>query len=340
MKRLKLTIIIPKRNRGRPSVADAEQFDQQLKHFCAGLLQINSTLDFRVSSRGWCYILEVYGLAKGDFDTAQRLINDCRKNGYLPTNICAEDEGRAAEHLEEIDDKTPAGFAEDWIDYVRTHAHEQYCPVSFWEDLPIYVQMAAEKIDLKSLFSSECQPFHIPLMNLGGWNDINVRVGMMKRFAYWERRGKRIVLLYCGDHDPGGLQISNFLKSNMCDLAGAVDWRPDNLEIDRFGLNYNFIQKHRLTWIDNLITGSGGDLADPSHLDHDKPYVRDYIAQFGARKVEANALVVKPEAGRKLCRDTILKYVPASAITDYGGRLGRTQRQAHREILRLLRGQA
>jgi hypothetical protein len=122
----------------------------------------------------------------------------------------------------------------------------------------------------------------------------------------------------------------------MADLAKAVGWSPDKLIIDRFGLNNNFIQRHRLTWIDNLITGSGGDLSDPDHADYFKPYVQNYLHEFGARKVEANALVVRPEAGRKLCRDAILKYVPPTAVTKFERRLKLRQAQAHREIVRLM----
>ena len=82
----------------------------------------------------------------------------------------------------------------------------------------------------------------------------------MRRFAHWESRGKKCVLLHCGDHDPGGLHISEFLHSNFADLGRAVRWWPNNLVIDRFGLNADFIRRHRLTWIDNLITGSGAIL--------------------------------------------------------------------------------
>jgi hypothetical protein len=162
----------------------------------------------------------------------------------------------------------------------------------------------------------------------------------MRRFAYWERRGKQCVLLHCGDHDPGGLQISEFLRSNLNDLKETVGWSPDNLHIDRFGLNYDFIQRHRLTWIDNLITGSGGDLADENHPDHEKPYVKNYLDKFGARKVEANALVVRPQAGRKLCRDAILRYVPQTAITEFEQQLDLRQEQARLEIARLMSGAA
>jgi hypothetical protein len=335
---VKLVLTMPRRGRGRQSVEAGEQYERALFHWCAGIRQIDSTLDFKVSSRGWCYILEEHGLEKGDFDVAQRLINDCRKNGLLPLNICSEDEGRAAEHLEKIDRLTPAEFAADWVKFLRNDAHEHYSPLSFWDDLPVYIQMTVEKVDLRSLFSSVCKPFHLPLSNISGWNDINARAAMMRRFADWEVKGKRIILLHCGDHDPGGLRISEFLRSNLGDLSDAVGWSPDNLEIDRFGLNADFIRKNRLTWIDNLITGSGGNLADPKHNDHDKPYVQDYLREFGARKVEANALVVKPEAGRKLCLDAILRYVPADAVEEFEAKLARHQAKAHREIVRQLRG--
>lgn len=124
----------------------------------------------------------------------------------------------------------------------------------------------------------------------------------------------------------------------MQDLSDAVGWSPNNLEIDRFGLNADFIRKHRLTWIDNLETGSGGDLGDPKHPDHSKLYVQDYLRRFGARKVEANALVKRPQAGRKLCRDTILKYVPAEAVDHYERRILPWRLEAHRRILNRLRG--
>jgi len=332
-------LALPPRKRGRLSEAEQQRYDAQLRQWCEGIVEINSTLDFKVSSRGWCYILEEHGLSKGDFDKAERLINSCRKKGLLPVDICSEDDGRQAEHLESIDDETPTEFAQSWIDYLG-RAHTRYCPISFWEDLDVYVQMTVEKIDLKSLFSSECRPFHIPLSNISGWNDINSRVAIMRRFAHWEQRGKRCVLLHCGDHDPGGLHISEFLHSNLNDLENTVGWSPENLHIDRFGLNYGFIRRHRLTWIDNLITGSGGDLADRSHPDHFKPYVQNYLAEFGARKVEANALVVRPEAGRKLCRDAILKYVPTTAIAKFEWRLKLRQAQARHEIARLMSGTA
>ena len=104
---------LPKRRRGRQSAAADAIYEAELAEFCSALLQINSRLDFKVASRGWCYVLEeTIGLMKGDFDAGQRLINDLRKDGRLPLDICAEDQARCADHLEEIDRCSPAEEAQ------------------------------------------------------------------------------------------------------------------------------------------------------------------------------------------------------------------------------------
>jgi hypothetical protein len=126
------------------------------------------------------------------------------------------------------------------------------------------------------------------------------------------------------------------VRKNFEDLADAVGWSPDNLIIDRFGLNYDFIDVNALSWIDNLETASGKRLDDPTHKDFHKDYVQGYLRQFGARKVEANALVVRPEAGRNLCQEAINRYVPPSAIRRYQTRLGAARRQARDAIARPL----
>jgi hypothetical protein len=60
--------------------------------------------------------------------------------------------------------------------------------------------------------------------------------------------------------------------------------------------------------------------------------VEDYITKFGVRKVEANALVVVPEVGRRLCRDAILQFVPAAAAERYRTRLARERARLRARI--------
>ena len=111
------------------------------------------------------------------------------------------------------------------------------------------------------------------------------------------------------------------------------EYAGGGVSIIRFGLNAPFIDRHGLTWIDNLETSSGGRLDDPDHADHGKQYVQQYIEQFGVRKCEANALVVVPDVGRQLCRDAILRHIPAAAVERYERELDGLRQQL-REALR------
>lgn len=330
--------LLPKLPAHRPNAATKAAYQGKVAAFCATLLEVRSRLDFDVGSRGWAYILEGDRLIdKGEIDAAQDLINDCRKNGDLPLNFCSEDGKRAAENLEELDDD-PEERAAQLVRYIE-NAENYYTPFSFWDDLDVYVQMATEKSNLKNLFSSVCAEYHVPIANIGGWADLNVRGGFMGRFAEKEDEGKKCVLLYCGDFDPGGLNISNFLRSNLEDLSRAVGWSPDNLVIDRFGLDYDFIERQGLTWIENLATSKGEyPLNDKRHPDHFKPYVQDYLREYGVRKVEFDALLKTPEAGRELCRRAILKYVPASAPRRYRKKLLPVRTELRHELDRLLHG--
>jgi hypothetical protein len=324
-------VTLPRRPRGRLNRRGEAAYQADLRAFCERILEINSRLDFDVGSRGWAYLLEGVIITKGEFDECERLITRCRKSGDLPLDICAEDSKRAADGIEHLSKNDIAEEVNSVIDFIED-AHLYYRPISFWDSLDVYLETLVEKSDLKSLFSRVTNEFHIVIQSAGGWADLNVRAGMMRRFREWEAKGKQCVLLYCGDHDLGGLCISDFLRANLEELERAVGWLPRDLIIDRFGLDYEFIEANGLTWIDNLETSSGKSLADPRHPDHFKLYVQNYLRRFGARKVEGNALVARPDEGRELCRQAILKYIPECAVEDYEARLGEVREELRQTI--------
>jgi hypothetical protein len=328
-------LVIPRRGKGRPSAKAEAVYQDQVREFCDTILKIRPSLDFAIGSRGWCYVLEEHGLNKGDFNAAQAIINECRKDGNLPLDIAADDDARRFINLEYVDRHSPEIEMECLIAGIE-EAHLNYHPVSFWDFQHHFVQMMVEKIDLRSLFEPICAEYHVPLANARGSSDINSRAEMMRRFAEHEADGKQCVLLYAGDFDPAGIRISDFLLKNIADLSAAVGWTPDRLIVDRFGLNFDFIEAHNLTWIDNLETGSGGRLDDPRHPDHRKSYVQDYLAEYGVRKVEANALVVRPAAGRRLCREAISKYIDHGRISEFRDTEKMGQLEVQKSLARII----
>ena len=153
-------LVLPRRARGRATAAAAERYHIEVEDFCDAILEIRSRLDFEISARGWAYILETEaGLAKGDFDEAEKLIAACRKDGRLPVDIVAEDTARQFDNLDGwIDDDDPAAEAAAIIARAKS-AHLDYRPFSFWRDQPVYLEMLVEKVDLRSLFGPVCAEF-------------------------------------------------------------------------------------------------------------------------------------------------------------------------------------
>jgi hypothetical protein len=275
---------------------------------------------------------------------------ECRKRCLLPINFFAEDEGRAADGLEDLDIESPTHFAYYAARDTRK-LWRSYTPISFWDFQSVYIETFVEKIDLKSLFLPVCQEYKVAISNIQGGIDLNQRALAMLRFKEWESKGKRIILLYCGDFDPSGVLISTCLMRNFAELEHAtmrdedgnitpIDWSPRNMVIDRFGVNKDFIDANNLSWTPNLITSSGGDLADPDHKLHGAAYVQDWLRDVGVRKCEANALVTRPEAGRQLCRQAILKYLDPKGVREYERELRRRRQEVREMMPEFLRGAA
>ena len=332
--------------RGRHTAERVAAYEARVSAWCSRLLEIMPRLDFNPGSRGWCYIMESHGLSKGDFDSAEKLIARCRKDGLLPLDFCGDDDGaRAFIGIEKLDDPDPEDEAQSWIDHLRG-AHESYDPVSFWDYQDNYVEVLVEKIGLRNLFAPICAKYRVPLGNSKGSWSIWQRVKLLERFAARQAEGKDCVLLYCGDHDIHGLRISTHLRANLEDVLPAfkaaypdhADFDLDGVEIERFGLDADFITAQGLTWTEGLITGSGMDLGDPAHRKNGDHDVQSYIARFGERKVEADALVARPDAGRDLCERAILKFIDLDGVEEFEEERRQKREEMRAALDQLLRG--
>ena len=125
----------------------------RLQEFAEEIKEISEIIGFKVSARGWCYLLEGKGfITKAEFDKVENLINRCRKLGILPIDFTAEEEGRKFSGVEVPDDDTPIEDLRYWVEKtLRTE--ESYIP-NWWAGEEYYIQIVVEKIDLKTLFAT------------------------------------------------------------------------------------------------------------------------------------------------------------------------------------------
>ncbi len=311
-----------------PSVAfDFERLitPTRLAEFSQLVRGLAEQIGFPVSSRGWCYILEQAGLiTKAHFDKVERWVNTARRRGMLPIDLVAEEVARRFKGIEVASEGSPVDMIEASLSGALNA--EVSFGVDWWAGEDHYIQMVVEKVDLVTLFHPVCRKYHIPIANAAGWSSMLQRADYARRFEEAEQAGLKPVLMYCGDHDPDGLRISDTLRKNLRDLQD-IEWKdgtpgydPRKLNIVRFGLEYDFITEHGFTWIDNLITGSGRNLADPNHKNHGLPYVQNYLSDVGARKCEANVLVTLPDVARDLCREAIEAILGEDALQRFAAR--------------------
>lgn len=326
-----------------PQDAPRRESDQAYADFAATLLAIDRTLDFKMAERDWCYHLEEseFGLKKSEFDRAEYAIKQCRLRGLLPIDFIADDDVRRPWGTDPtlangpIEDGMKRIF-DDVLLTVKDYEAEAYADFQ-----PCYLEVLVEKIGLRNMLESVCDDYHVLISNGRGDTDFISRARMMMRFADAMKRGQRVVLLYCGDFDPKGLLISDTLHSNFAKLNGTrfsderiVECPIEAIEIIRIGLNFDFINAYLPpgVWTDNLLTGAkagggaGLGLDDPRHPDHYKPYVQRYLkayctqdadGRWRGRKCEANALVVRPDVGRKMLEDAILQYIDLDGLKRY-----------------------
>lgn len=293
----------------------------KLEEFANLMIELGDIIGEKISARGWCYIMEGKRyINKDQFDKVEEAVNRCRREGLLPVDFVAEEKARMFENVEIPSSER----GEDMKDILETRLRYvldgsfMYTP-DWWEDETYYIQMIVEKTDLVTFFQPVCEEYHIPIANAKGWSSILQRAEYARRFKAAEEKGLQCILLYCGDHDPDGLRISDTLRNNLEQVKNIVwedrteGYNPANLKIHRFGLNYDFILKNKYTWIDNLITGSKKNLASPLHRNFNLPYVKEYLKTIGERKCEANAIVITPDKAKSLVRDEIEKWLGKDA---------------------------
>ena len=291
---------------------------ERRQKFAELLTRLSDQIGFRISVRGWCYILEQKGIIRKDkFVRVRTWINACRKNGELPIDFIADEAGRDFRNVIPSDAKTPAEALYDWIKEYNTLTH-RYC--GDWlagEDT--YIQLIVENLDLVRLFEPTCKIFNIPIASSKGWSSMLQRAQYARRFAVAQERGLDCVLLYCGDHDPDGLRMSECIRKNLADVQNVVwstgygGYDPSLLKVHRFGLNWDWVIDNDISVIDNLITASGKDLGSPKHSNSKHQYVVDYIRDFGCKKAEASAMITTPAKARALLLEAIEYHLGTDA---------------------------
>ena len=316
------------------SAARRTEFEVEVKSIVDWMRRYVYNLGFSPVARSWLYAFESERIIdKGDFEWAGKWLADRRKEGLIPFYLVGEDTTRSLSGVDVYDrEATPREYINRTLRDALEQA-EMYRPSSFWKHQDYFPIIWTEKRDLIKLFQPEI-PAAVRRFASKGQADVNSRVRLLEEYRSADELGLEPVILYCGDHDPMGVKMSDAIYDNLKDIAdvmglsGLLEDMRDDERIVRFGLNEEFIDRNGLLWVDNLETSSGSDLNSPKHPHHQAPYVQDYLKEFGARKCEANALITRPKAARYLVHEALMDWLYQEGIDQWNEENNAAEKQA------------
>jgi hypothetical protein len=160
--------------------------------------------------------------------------------------------------------------------------------LDLWKNQPAYVEVWVEKDALLGVMQVACRQWRVPYFASKGYNSQSEMHEASQRFLHWLRAGKSSAhVIYLGDHDPSGKDISDHDMPTRLRTFGC-----DFVRVHRVALNVNQVKKYKLP---------------PNFAKATDTRFADYQKQFGTDCWELDAL--KPQVVVDLVEKKIEKLV-------------------------------
>lgn len=207
------------------------------------------------------------------------LVSDARLAGLIDWDMI-KDRGR--EMVENPHWKDPAQFMNSVAPQFR---------VDLWEDQPAYVEVMVEKQALEGVLIPVCRELDVPFTANKGYSSSSALYEASKRFLKGAEEGKDLFVVYLGDHDPSGIDMSRDVQDRLnLFLNGAMGSVPnDLLTVKRVALNMDQIEELEPPENPAKITDSRAE---------------GYIKRFGRSSWELDA--IEPRELANLVRTAVM----------------------------------
>lgn len=115
-------------------------------------------------------------------------------------------------------------------------AARQYA-IDKWADQDHHIEVMVEKDALSGVLEPVCRELDIRLTANKGYSSQSIMYEIGKRLGQMYQQGKSVVVLYLGDHDPSGIDMTRDVEDRLSMYSGAP------VEIIRLALNYEQVQQ-------------------------------------------------------------------------------------------------
>ena len=160
--------------------------------------------------------------------------------------------------------------------------------MDMWENQDTYVEVWVEKDALIGVVERPCEKWDVNFMACRGYMSQSEEWQAANRFEEAENNGKTPILIYLGDHDPSGIDMSRDHNSR---LNMFLNHTGIDIEVRRIALNYDQVRAYNPPPNPTKITDSRSP---------------DYIRKFGRECWELDAL--KPSVIDKLVTEAIHEF--------------------------------
>lgn len=205
------------------------------------------------------------------------LVSDARLAGLIDWDMI-KDRGR--EMISNPHWKDPAHFIENVAPQYR---------FDLWEDQDCYVEVMVEKQALEGVLIPVCRQLDVPFTANKGYSSSSCLYEASKRFLERADQAKDLYVIYLGDHDPSGMDMSRDVKDRL-DLFISASERE--VDVRRVALNMDQIQELNPPENPAKITDSRA---------------ANYIAQYGQSSWELDA--IEPAQLAQIVRDAVTEIM-------------------------------
>ena len=193
-----------------------------------------------------------------------------------------------------------------------------------WQDQEYYVELYCEKQAGETVLKPVAEKYHIYFGYNKGYSGASAMYDLAKRLQEKLENGKRLVVLYFGDHDPSGLDMVRDIKERLTEFLTKGEFQPtyihELLEVIPVALTTEQVKKYN---------------PPPNPAKFSDPRAAKYVSIYGKVSWELDSL--NPLELRKIAEAAIQKHLnikkynawiekekkESQALKDFGDKLAK-----------------
>ncbi len=114
---------------------------------------------------------------------------------------------------------------------------------NLWANQPCYVEVMVEKQALEGVLEPVCRKLDVPFTANKGYSSSSAMYEAGRRMYQHLRDEKNVVVIYLGDHDPSGIDMSRDVKERLQQFARCAPGDSITIDLHRIALNMDQVRE-------------------------------------------------------------------------------------------------